>query len=239
MNTLSLFLKGFACGAGAAVPGVSGGTVAVFTGVFEDLLSAVSSVRKHFLRSVSFLLPFSLGALAAIIAFSFPITYLCENFGFQSNIFFCVCSAVSLILFFRKSITLPLSLKEILTLLSGTLIAFLLSAVLSYRNIFRIDCAFPLFVCGIILALALILPAVSFSYMLLFFGIYEKTLKAVTDFDISFLLPLSLGVILGIFLFSSLLKKAVDKNRKTVYCLISGFVIYSLISLILRTFLYY
>lgn len=238
MKILSLFLKGFACGTGTVIPGVSGGTVAVLTGIFEKLLSAVASLKKQFFKSFMFLLPFGIGALSAILLFSRPITYFCSEFPFQTNIFFCLCSAVSLMIFFKKSIVLPLKAKDVIMIFSGILCAFLSSVILSYKNIFLVKSFFGLLFCGLLLSLALILPAISFSYMLLFFGIYEKTLKAVADFDVFFLLPLALGIASGTFFFSAILKKAIGMHRQKVYCLIFGFVVFSLFGLILRTFLY-
>lgn len=232
MRFAKLFLKGLLCGVGTMIPGVSGGTIAVLLGVFEPLLGAVSSVFRHFFASFLFLLPFASGAAIGAFAVSFPLSLFCSRFPLFSRVTFCILSAVSLVLFVGKITGFRFCLRDIPFLLGGTLIAFLLDLLLSMKGFFSADGVFPLLLCGIILALALILPAVSFSYMLLFFGLYEKTLAAVGSFELLFLLPLLFGILLGIFAFSSLLEKLIEKYPRNTYCFTAGFVVCSFIGVL-------
>ena len=69
------------------------------------------------------------------------------------------------------------------------------------------------------------LPGISFSHFLLLLGLYEKTLTAVKEMDLFFLVPLAMGVFLGILIFSKLLESVLDKYPKVSYLLILGFII--------------
>lgn len=82
---------------------------------------------------------------------------------------------------------------------------------------------------GLILAIALVLPGISFSFMLLVLGIYDITLKAIKDFNIPYLIPLGLGVAVGTFATARILENLLAKHTRKTYMLIIGFVLGSLV----------
>ena len=81
-----------------------------------------------------------------------------------------------------------------------------------------------LILAGIILAVALILPGISISYMLLIMGLYERTLDAVGNVDLGFIAPLAGGVFVGILLTTKFLSLLMDKYPDKIYLIILGFV---------------
>lgn len=81
-----------------------------------------------------------------------------------------------------------------------------------------------LVVAGIVLAIALVLPGISVSYMLLIMGLYEQTLEAISNVNIAFLAPLFGGVFLGILLTTKLLSLLMEKYPEKIYLIILGFV---------------
>jgi len=85
-----------------------------------------------------------------------------------------------------------------------------------------------LFLIGIVLATALVLPGISFSYMLLILGLYEQTLMAIETVNIIFLFSMGMGVLIGIFLTAKVIRIILRKYPKQTYLVIIGFVIASL-----------
>ena len=86
-----------------------------------------------------------------------------------------------------------------------------------------------LIIAGIILAVALVLPGISFSFMLLALGMYDITLKAIKDFNIPYLIPLGLGVAIGTFGTARILEKLLQKHPRKTYMIIIGFILGSLV----------
>ena len=78
---------------------------------------------------------------------------------------------------------------------------------------------------GMVAAVALVLPGISVSYLLLLLGLYEETMKAIGSLDIAFLLPLGTGVILGILMSTKALEKAMVKYPQMTYLVILGFIL--------------
>lgn len=91
MNKIAVYLKflisGLAFGIANVIPGVSGGTMLVVFGIYDKLTEAISGPKAIF-KNFGFLLCFGLGAISGILGFAFVITYLFENFGVQTNMFF-------------------------------------------------------------------------------------------------------------------------------------------------------
>ena len=83
---------------------------------------------------------------------------------------------------------------------------------------------------GIVAAIALVLPGISVSYMLLVLGMYEKTINSITNFELQFIMPLGIGLLLGIILTTKLLENALNKHPRPTYLIILGFIIGSMVS---------
>ena len=92
MEHIINFFKGMIVGIANVIPGVSGGTIAVCTGIYEKLISTISNFFKNFKKTFKsnffFLIPIGLGAVVGILAFSKLMTYLLENFPMQTNFTF-------------------------------------------------------------------------------------------------------------------------------------------------------
>lgn len=229
--------KGFLIGTGVIIPGLSGGTMAVITRTFEDIVKAVADIRKHFKGSFFTLLPLGSGALISILLLSFPLRLFCSHYPFASKSVFIFISFVSTILFVKNSLELKITPSKAFAVLCGFLIS---ASISSINNYFQFsDCYenhFFLFIIGFPLALSLVLPGISFSYMLLFFGIYERTILAINSFDFFYLSTLFISVLIGSFVFSKCLLKMIENYKQQTYSFVFGFVVYSLIDMIIISF---
>lgn len=233
MAFLSNYFNGLIIGIGTMIPGVSGGTAAVLLGVFEEILEAVGSIFSHTKKSFIYLLPILSGAISGILLIAKPLELFALSMPSVSKLTYCVLSLVSTMLFVKKSITRKFNTKSAFSLLSGAISAALISVSIyfisfdfSHSNFFILLCV------SLPLALALVLPAISFSYMLYFFGLHEKTLWAISNFDIMFLFPIFLGVTIGGLLFSKLLLSLINKYPQETYSYVLGFVLCSIVDIL-------
>ncbi len=232
-KNLYLFLKGIFVGIGTLIPGVSGGTAAILTGVFESSLEAVANIHRHFKRSFIYLFPIFAGAVLGIIVISAPLNTFETDFPIVAKYTFCAVALVSSVIFAKNNVFDNFGGKSIIAVIFGIISAVLISISITYFELnFAIDSALSIFIVSFPLSIALVLPAISFSYMLYFFGLHERTLTAISDIDLSFLLPMALGIIIGSILFSKILLKTIDKHKHITYSFVFGFVIFSITSII-------
>lgn len=226
-------LKGTLIGIGAIIPGISGGTISIIVGCFEDIIYHLGNFSKHLVKSVSYLFPLVFGAGFGMYIFSPILISFCNSFPLLSKYTFCLLSAISLLMFCKKINNLEVSIRNISFTLFGVIVSaiFTLAADLIKTDI-GITSFYGLFLISLPLSVALVLPAVSFSQMLLFFGIYEKTLLAVQTLDYIFLFPIIFGVVTGTILLSKLLSTLLQKFKTESYSFVLGFVIMSLIETI-------
>lgn len=228
-RNLTSIWKAFLIGATMIVPGVSGGTMAMILGIYDRLISAVSSFRKHPRDNFLFLILFTIFAGLGVFLFSTPVSWLLEHYEIPTLYFFIGAVAGGIPLIEQKSGMKKVDFVTVLYLLAGALVVVLISKFpqdfIGHMKIDGISHWPKLGIAGMVLAVALILPGVSFSHFLLILGLYEKTLTAVKILDFSFLIPLAIGVFLGIVIFSKLLEFVLGKYPKGSYLLILGFII--------------
>lgn len=233
-NTINNLFKGYLIGIGATVPGISGGTIAILLNVYEDILDATGNVYKHIRKSIVFLFPIFIGVCLGAFSFSFPIKFLCENIPLFSKLIFCCISLFSTI-YFAKTTQLDFrNFHVVKYLIFGIFSSIAFSIVSSLITLnYHVHTPLILFIYGIPLSLALILPAISFSYMLLFFGLYDFVINSLNSLEILSLTPLLFGITFGSLIFSKLLLKLLKSNKTKTYSFVLGFVISSITDILI------
>lgn len=230
-------IKGAIVGGTMIVPGVSGGSMAMILGVYNKLITAVSSFLKSVKENAIFLSLFIVGAAVGLVVLSHPLLYLMDNFMRPFMYFFIGAVAGSIPMVYRQARvgewTLRSSLKQLFYLMIGMIIvlvfAFMPDNTFTGTGLTLGDnVALQLFT-GVIAAVALVLPGISVSYMLVLMGIYDTTVAAISRLDILYLMPMALGVFLGIVLVTKLLENAMEKHPEPTYIIILGFMIGSII----------
>ena len=220
-------------GVADVVPGVSGGTIALVLGIYEQLLESISNcalslgklLKGDFsgfiqqLKKVNFffLIPVIAGMFVTIISVSGPMVDLLEEHPEpMSGLFFGLVAASAFIAF---SLINYWNLQKIVFSLATAIIFF---ALLGFRsNAFEDASLWVFFLSGFVAICAWILPGVSGAFLLLIMGNYASVLTAIDNQDFEKLSMLSLGAILGLAVFSTLLKFLLDKHRDIVLsCLI-------------------
>jgi len=237
MSPISIFLKGMAMGAANVIPGVSGGTIALITGIYERLINAIKSADlnaiKHLLKGEwrlfwtltdgSFLLALFAGIGFSIVTLAKLLEYLLATRETLTMAFFFGLILVS-IYFVGKTVR-QWSLTAVIALIVGIVVAvgIALLAPASENNAFGY-----VFLCGIVAMSSMILPGLSGSFVLIIMGNYALILSAIGNANLSILLPLALGCAFGLIAFSHLLALIFKHFHDQTIALMTGFIAGSL-----------
>lgn len=233
-NRKNLFtlLKGTIVGGTMLVPGVSGGSMAMILGIYDKLVSSVSSFRRHKKESFFFLALFSLGGGLGMLLFAKPLLSLIETYPMPMLYFFlgAVAGGVPLILEQArvKRFSWEVPIYIMVGLLVVTLFSLLPTGAFQSEMETGVISFLLLMLAGFIAAVALVLPGISVSYLLLLMGLYDETMRAISEFHLPFLIPLGVGLILGIVLTTKILESAMTKYPQPTYLIILGFVLGSI-----------
>ena len=241
MNSiLRLYFKGVAMGAADIVPGVSGGTIALISGIYEELIFTLKNINLSLLKTLfkdgfkvfwkslngNFLSVLLLGIASSVILLAQVIVFLLDNHEFKIWGFFfgLIISSAFLII---KDVN-PLNTMQIIWILSGIVIA----ALISLSNTTQIpDTDIYIFLTGSIAITAMILPGISGSFILLLLSKYEYIITAIKEFNIRTLFVFALGCIFGLIIFSRILHFLFQNYKMNLLSLLSGFLIGSLIKI--------
>jgi putative membrane protein len=238
-RSIILFLKGIAMGAANVIPGVSGGTIAFITNIYEELINALKSFdikamklliqlkfsdfSKHV--NLPFLLVLFSGVFISIVSLGKLLSFLFDAYPIYVWAFFFGLILAS-VYFVGKTISKwnPLT---IMTVILGVAVA----VIITYLNpASRNENAFYLFVCGIVAMASMLLPGLSGSFVLILMGNYHLIfLEAVPDFNVVILLPVVLGSIAGFIILSRIISFLLKKFRDGTIGLLTGFILGSLL----------
>jgi len=212
-----------------SVPGVSGGTMAILLGIYDKLIGAISNFLKDIKGNTIFLMKFCIGAGVGICSLAFVIQWLLEKFPFPVSFFFLGAVIGGIPALYKKTTETPLRFSSAIYFIVGLVvvvsIGFLPVGNFSITSGTGVAHYFMLLVTGIIIALALVLPGISTSHMLLVLGMYDSMLLAITKFDVVYVGILGIATLIGIFLITKPLEYVMNKFPHQTYCMIIGFVL--------------
>lgn len=229
MYYLSLFVKGIFIGFFMLIPGISGGSIAIMLGVYNDIIINTNNLFKTLKKSFIFLLMLALGGLLGLLVSANFLTIFIENYYHEMIYFFLGIMIVYIINFFNENKKDGIKFHHIMLLIFGVSVTFLINLIPA--NFFGSNLTlFNMIILGFLLAIALILPGISISYILLIFSSYTSVIMAIKSFDILYLFKTFCFVPLGIFLSISVLSKLLFKHSKSTNFMILGFLISSLFS---------
>uniref|UniRef100_UPI00404A25CA DUF368 domain-containing protein n=1 Tax=Flavobacterium sp. TaxID=239 RepID=UPI00404A25CA len=246
-----VLLKGMAMGAADVVPGVSGGTIAFISGIYQELIDTINGVSLSFFKvwkqeglvvawrkiNGGFLISLLSGIAISILSLAKIITYLLKNESIAVWSFF-FGLVVASIFFIGKQIK-QWNFKTILALTLAGIFSYYITIA---KPIASPDSNIFLFFSGFIAIIAMILPGVSGAFILLLMGSYESVMKTINQFrdglvggDLDLLgnallkiLIFGAGAILGLKLFSKVLHWMFEKHKAITLAILTGFMIGSL-----------
>ncbi len=238
MNYISLFIKGLAMGAANVIPGVSGGTIALITGIFEKLIHSIKSFDATALKllfsgkikelaahiNLGFLLAVLSGVAISIVSLAKLFDYLFTAYPVYIWSFFFGLILAS-IYFVGKTIN-RWNFSVIFIFLIGTAIAVSISIMTPASE----NASFVyLILCGVVAACSMILPGLSGSFVLILLGNYQLVMiDAVNNRDLMILLPVVVGAGGGLILFSHFLSWIFKKYHDQTIAILTGFILGSL-----------
>lgn len=233
---INVILKALWIGSTMTIPGISGGTMAVIVGIYEQLISSINGLMKDPKKHLPFLLQFVISACVGFILFAKLVTTLLESpkYGNIVKIIFVIIILMGIPFLYKKANIKNLTLAHIFCIFAGILIVISISSLptdLFTEKNGLLNLVIQL-IGGIIIAIALVLPGISVSHMLYILGIYESVMHSVYSFHWFNLVPLILGVVIGTFATTNILEKLLKKYPDKVYMTILGFVAASLTTLI-------
>ena len=250
MKNIILIVKGFVIGIGNIIPGVSGGTLSITLGIYQQLIGAISHFFSNLKENIKFLLPLGIGMAIAILTMSNIISAGFDNFPIPTTLFFIglVIGGIPMIL--SKAID-GKSNKQIsnyvVALITFSIVMIMVFFDIIFEsgigevNLYNLDLLgyVTLFVVGIIAAATMVIPGVSGSLVLMLLGYYLpiiSVIKSLTKFDNLFsnlivVVVFGFGILVGVVLISKLIEFLFQKYEKKTYFAVLGFIISSVIAI--------
>lgn len=241
-NTFILMLKGFAMGAADIVPGVSGGTIAFITGIYDELVETISKVDtrvfsllmqrrfKHLVDYLNapFIIPLFIGIFMAIISLARVIHFFLDVYPQATwSLFFGLI--LSSVLFIAKKIENLMTFKSLFSIVLGIFIGYLTVSLVPVQTA---NSGAMIFFSGAIAICAMILPGISGSFILLILGKYAFITSALKNpfslESLQVILVFSIGCLLGLISFSKILNFLLKHYHNIMMAILSGFMIGSL-----------
>jgi putative membrane protein len=235
---LVIGLKGMAMGAADVVPGVSGGTIAFISGIYEELLGSISNVKISLFKTLksdglkaawqqlngNFLLALFIGIFISIISLAKAIKYLLENEPILLWSFFFGLVLASII-YIAKQVT-KWNFISFFVLIIGAFLAYYITTLNPLVS--ESSSALYIFFAGAIAICAMILPGISGSFILVLLGAYKPVLDALNDRDFKTILVFMAGAIIGLLSFSKVLKWLFANYKNYTLAALTGFIVGSL-----------
>lgn len=253
MKFVKDILKGVLIGIANAIPGVSGGTMMVSMGIYDDIIYCITHLFKQLKKSVTMLLPYFIGMAIGIVGLAFAIKSLDANFPFQTRMVFIglILGGVPMLLKRVK--------KETIGVPHGIVFLIFFAAIIGMqyfgsdgKDVTLTIGLLPLikiFFVGVIASATMVIPGVSGSMMLMIMGYYNPIMNGITQFvsagthgdwgsllQVSAsLVPFGIGVVIGIFAIAKIIEFLLERWEGLTYSAILGLVVSSPVVILMGT----
>lgn len=245
-------IKGIVIGIANAIPGVSGGTMMVSMGIYDEIIGCVTKLFSQLKKSILTLLPYGIGMAVGIVGLSYGIKFLLTNYALQTSMAFVglILGGIPILYGHIRGKKLGISHGLVFAAFFALILVLQL---LGEGNGAQADLTFGVWSCiklffvGIIAAATMVVPGVSGSMMLMLLGYYYPIINTITlavdglrnaDFGqiletAGVIIPMGLGVVLGIFVIAKIIEYLLNNYEGHTYCGILGLVIASPIAILM------
>ncbi|HDJ3520484.1 TPA: DUF368 domain-containing protein [Staphylococcus aureus] len=235
-------LKGFAMGTSDLVPGVSGGTIALLLGIYNQFISSISGIfSRRFWPSFTFLIPIIIGMLLAMGSLSNLFNYLLSQHHIPTMFFFggLIIGIVPYLLKISNYKT-SFTTKHYMMVIAGIAILIVITLMNNGDKhagetlTLSTSLIVKYFIAGMCASSAMLLPGISGSFMLLVFGVYGTVMLAISEVvklnfaGLPILLAVGFGVLAGFIISSKIIQYFLTHHKLMTFALIIGFVVGSL-----------
>ena len=253
MKNIILLIKGFIMGIANIIPGVSGGTLALTLGIYEDFIKAISHFFSKLRENIKFLLPVGIGIVLSIVSMSRVIDYSYDHFPIPTMLFF-MGLVVGGIPFLLKKVKNSKEKKQISSYIIMAVTFVFVIILACSEQLFNISLKVDLtnvsiigfillFIVGMVAAATMVIPGVSGSLVLMLLGYYYpiiSLIKELTKFknlshNIVVTFVFGLGILVGIVLVSKLIEYLFAKHEAKTYFGVLGFIFASVIAIPIAT----
>lgn len=254
MKNILLVIKGFFIGIANVIPGVSGGTIALILGIYEDLISSINNFFKDVKKHIKFLLPLGIGMILSVLTMSKAIGVAYEKAPVPTFMFFVglVIGGIPLI----KSKIDKKKKKNNINYVIGVLTFLLVVFLASYKLIFDLDFQINLasvnmfgfvllFLVGMITSATMVIPGISGSLVLMILGYYYPIINMIRNLlsdsnnlvhNFLVLGVFGVGLLVGIVLIAKLIERLLERYKNKTYFGILGFIYGSIVAIPISTF---
>ena len=237
MDYAVITLKGMAMGAADVVPGVSGGTIAFISGIYEELLSSINAIDPSLIKTLkkegfskawrgingNFLVALFIGIFISVLSLAKFLSWLLEHKPILLWSFFFGLVLASIFLVGKE--IKKWGAMTVTALVFGASIAFFITTLPPNENV---DSLPYLLLSGALAVCAMILPGISGAFILVLLGSYKTILDAVHERKVIEVCTVAFGAIIGLLSFARLLKWMFNNYRNLTLALLTGFIIGSL-----------
>lgn len=253
-------VAGAVIGIANIIPGVSGGTMAVVLGLYDDIIASISHFLKEWKRSLALLAPLGVGAVLGVVCFSALVKAALERYALATNFLFIGLIVGSLPLLVRYAFGAPtapentgahareqddesVASSPLLNSVVGVVacaamlgLAFLPDAAgeTLYTQL-TLATGLRLFAAGVVACAAMIVPGISGSFMFVLFGVYLSIVTAISEGNIAILAPVALGALVGLVGGAKVIDWLFRRFKQPTYCAIFGLVAGSVVELYLNS----
>jgi len=235
-ESIQLALKGMAMGAADIVPGVSGGTIALIAGIYEEFVDALKSfssvlgvLKKDGIKAAwkhingSFLITLFSGIIISLLGLVQFIKFALLNYPILLWSFFFGLILASC--YFVGKLVTKWNILSILALIAGTISIYLIT---TFSPAETAAAPWFVFISGMIAICAMILPGISGSFILVLLGKYKYIIESLSELNFTVIITFAAGCVVGLLSFSHLLSWMLKKHHNFTMALLTGFMIGSL-----------
>ncbi len=241
LEMIKIFLRGFLMGTCDIMPGISGGTIALITGIYDKLIGAISNIKLLFLKPLlkgdinefkkqlleevdfEFFIPLGLGMAVAMLIMASVINYLLGNYAAFTYSFFGGLILASIYILYKQLDAFNVQA------ISTTLIFAVLAYIFVGLNPMQAAHSLPiLFISGFIAICAMLLPGISGSSLLLLLGQYEYMINVLHTFSIIEIIIFVIGAVLGFMIMSRIIKYMLENHKQLTVATLIGIMLGSM-----------
>ena len=233
------FVKGALIGTGFILPGVSGGALAAIFGLYQRIISFIAHITRDFIKNVLFFIPVGLGALFGMFLLARPLSYLLENYEAQVIWGFIGCIIGTLPSLWKEAGKEGRAKKHYTILVLTTIIGFCLLFTARAFLSTQVPLNFVTWIfAGFLIAIGVLVPGMSPSNFLIYFGMYKPMVDGFKTMDIFILFPILFGFAACIFSLSHLIAILLKKYYAGLFHFVVGIVLASTLMIIPVNFNY-
>ena len=233
MNSVIKIFQGFLIGIATLVPGVSGGSMAIILNIYDELLQLVNQLHQHVFKSVTILTLYGIGAVTSLYLMApMMCALLFYEHDLMSYLFIGImCGGIQTIV--KPCRNIKISWLQILFFFIGIILVFLMEQTPTSLFVFETPITAMqqvfLIIAGFIVAVALVLPGLSASFILFMLGIYDIVLSAAVSMYLPILIPLGAGLVVGIFSSAKVIAHCLATYTVNSHLFILGIIVGSII----------